>query len=311
MKTSTKILGIATAGAVLCLMGGAPASSADGPFTIGLGQPNVEHPYRVGGTNRAKDWVAKHPELVKNLIVVDGRRDSAVQLNGLEDLLVRGVDALVLSPNDSNALAPIGQEAKRKGVPLIIFDRKLNVPDDQIAAYVGADNVDMGRVAGRYIADKIGGKGVVIQLEGTPGASATVDRKAGFEEIMAKHPGIKFFSYVGHYRRYEAVTAMEDAIVAHPDAVAVYAHNDTMALGAAEVLRERGKKNVVVIGMDGAKEGCDGVAKGEITGSVFYPTMFPEALITAIKILKGEKVPAKTMLDTPLITKANHAEICK
>ena len=151
----------------------------------------------------------------------------------------------------------------------------------------------------------------MIQLEGTPGASATVDRKAGFEEVMAKNPGIKFFSYVGDYRRYEAVKAMEDAIVAHPDAVAVYAHNDTMALGASEVLDERGKKGLIVIGMDGGKEGCDGVAKGDITGSVYYPTMFPEALVTAVNILQGKSVAAKTMLDTPLIIKANHAEICK
>jgi ribose transport system substrate-binding protein len=208
-------------------------------------------------------------------------------------------------------LAPIGESAKRKGIPLIVFDRKLNVPADQVAAFVGGDNVEMGRVAGRYIAEKLGGKGKVIQLEGTPGASATVDRKAGFEEVVAKYPDIKVVSYVGHYRRHEAVAAMEDAVVAHSDVNAVYAHNDSMALGGSQVLRERGKKDIIVIGMDGGKEGCDGVSSGEITGSVYYPTMFPEALETAVKILRGEPVPKVTMLETPLITKDNVSELCK
>ena len=161
MRTTSKALSLTLAGAALLLTASIPAVAGDGPYTIGLGQPNVEHPYRVGGTNRAKAWAAEHPDLIKQLIVVDGRRDSATQLNGLEDLLVRGVDALVMSPNDSNALAPIapGSEAQERAI--VVFDRKLNVSDDLIAAYVGGDNVEMGRVAGRYIADKLGGKGVV------------------------------------------------------------------------------------------------------------------------------------------------------
>ena len=311
MKISLKKLGIVMLIVFLGIAMGQLAFAKDKGFVIGLSQPNMEHPYRVGGTNKAKAWAEAHKDLIAELILVDGRRNSAVQLDALEDLLVRGVDAIVMSPNDSDALAPIGESAKRKGIPIIAFDRKLNVPDDQIAAFVGGDNVEMGRVAGRYIAEKLGGKGKVIQLEGTPGASATVDRKAGFEEIMAKYPDIKVVSFVGHYRRHEAVAAMEDAVVANPDVQAVYAHNDSMALGGSQVLRERGIKDIIVIGMDGGKEGCDGVASGEITGSVYYPTMFPEALETAVSLLQGKDVSKVTMLETPLITKDNMADICK
>lgn len=287
----------------------APMAASAQEIEIGVAQPNLEHPYRVGGVERAKAWDEAHEDV--KLTVVDGRRDSATQLSGIEDLITRHVDAIVMSPNDSKALAPIADTAKRAEIPLIIFDRKLDVPDTDYATYIGADNVEMGRVAARFVIEKIGEEGKVIQLEGTPGASATVDRKQGFEEEIAKHPGIEVVSYVGHYRLQEAVAAMEDAVTAHRDVKAVFAHNDTMALGAAQVLGEQKIDGVVTVGMDGATEGCEGVASGKLTGSVYYPTMFPEALDLAMKVLAGEKVEKTTLLDTPMITKETHDTYCK
>jgi len=291
------------------LFASAPIVAQTKKTVIGLGQPNVEHPYRVGGISRAKDWAAKNPNV--ELVIVDGRRNSAVQLAGLEDLLVRGVDVLVIAPNDSSALAGIAATAKAKKVPIVVFDRRLNVPTTDFAAFIGSDNVAMGRVAGEYLAKAVGGKGTIIQLEGTQGASATIDRKKGFEEVMKNYPDIRIVNYVGEYRMAEAVKAMEDGVVAHPNVAAVYSHNDTMGLAANKVLTERGKKDVPVIGMDGAKEGCDGIRDGKLTGSVYYPTMFPEALETAMKVVRGESVPKETMLDTPLITKDNWAKFCQ
>jgi ribose transport system substrate-binding protein len=276
---------------------------------IGIAQPNLEHPYRVGGVERAKAWGAAHPEV--KLTIVDGRRDSAVQLSGIEDLVTRRVDAIVMSPNDSTALAPAADAAARAGIPLIVFDRKLDAPESNIAAFIGADNVEMGRVAARFIVQQIGETGVVIQLEGTPGASASVDRKKGFEEELAKHKGLKVFSYVGHYRLQEAVNAMEDGVTAHRDVKAVFAHNDTMALGAAQVLAERKIPGVATVGMDGASEGCKGITEGKLTGSVYYPTMFPEALELAVKVLDKQPVAKATFVQTPMITKETWSSYCK
>jgi ribose transport system substrate-binding protein len=276
---------------------------------IGIAQPNLEHPYRVGGIERAKAWGAAHPEV--KLTIVDGRRDSAVQLSGIEDLVTRRVDAIVMSPNDSTALAPAADAAARAGIPLIVFDRKLDAPESKIAAFIGADNVEMGRVAARFIVQQIGEDGVVIQLEGTPGASASVDRKKGFEEEIGKHKGLKVYSYVGHYRLQEAVNAMEDGVTAHRDVKAVFAHNDTMALGAAQVLAERKIPGVVTVGMDGASEGCKGITEGKLTGSVYYPTMFPEALELAVKVLDKQPVQKATFVQTPMITKETWSSYCK
>lgn len=295
-----------TAASGLALLG--TAVQAQDQTRIGLSQPNLEHPYRTAGVADAKEWAAEHPEV--ELVIVDGRRDSAVQMSSVEDLLVQQVDAILISPNESDALAPVAAEAKAQDVPLIVFDRRLNVPESDYVAYVGADNVEMGRVAGRFIAEELGGEGKVIQLEGSPGASATTDRKAGFEEVMADQKGVEVVSYVGHFRTHEAAAAMEDALVAHADVDAVYAHNDSMALGAAQVLAERGMEDIPIVGMDGGEEGCQGIRDERITATVLYPTMFPEALEVTMAALKGEDVPKTQMLETPLITTENVDEHC-
>jgi ribose transport system substrate-binding protein len=296
---------VASMGIVLCAT---PGFAQAKKILIGLSQPNVEHPYRVAGVKAAQEWVKKHPEV--ELIVADGRRDSAKQLADVEDLITRKVSIIVIAPNDAKALAPIGEKAKRAGIPIVTFDRVLAAPEDQVAAHIGSDNIEMGRVAARYIAKQLDGKGVVIQIEGTPGASATVDRKKGFEEQIAKSPGIKVAaSMVGHYRRHEAMQGMEDAITANPKIGAVYCHNDEMAFGALQALEARNSaKGVIVTGMDGSQVAMQAINDGKLTGTVYYHHMFPEALELAMKVLKGERVPKVTMLETPFVTKDNVAQ---
>jgi ribose transport system substrate-binding protein len=204
----------------------------------------------------------------------------------------------------------IGEKAKRASIPIVTFDRVLVVPEDLVAAHIGSDNIEMGRVVVRYMARKLDGKGIVIQIEGTPGASATVDRKKGFEEEIAKYPGIKIAaSFVGHYRRHDALQVMEDAITANPKIDAVYCHNEEMAFGALQALEARGRaKGVIVTGMDGLQPAMQSINEGKLTGTVYYHHMFPEALELAMKVLKGEQVPKVTMVETPFVTKENVAK---
>ncbi len=305
MRSVRQVLGVIAAGALGAVLLVSPGATQGKKILIGLSQPNVEHPYRVAGVKAAQEWVKKHPEV--ELIVADGRRDSAKQLADVEDLISRKVNIIVIAPNDAKALAPIGEKAKAAKIPIVTFDRELAVPPDQIAAHIGSDNIEMGRVAARFIAKKLEGKGVVIQIEGTPGASATVDRKKGFEEEIAKSPGIKLAaSLVGHYRRHEAMQAMEDAITANPKIDAVYCHNDEMALGAMQALEARNRdKGVIVTGMDGLQSTMKDIKDGKVTGTVYYHHMFPEALELAMKVLKGEQVPKRTLVETPFVSKEN------
>ncbi len=300
-------IGLVVVLALVVLLPGSSVAQAK-KIVIGLSQPNVEHPYRVAGVKAAQEWAKQHPEV--ELIVADGRRDSAKQMADVEDLITRKVNIIVIAPNDAKALAPIGEKAKRAGIPIVTFDRVLAVPEDQVAAHIGSDNVEMGRVVARYVGKKLDGKGIVIQIEGTPGASATVDRKKGFEEEIAKYPGIKIAaSLVGHYRRHDALQVMEDAITANPKIDMVYCHNEEMAFGALQALEARGRaKGVIVTGMDGLQPAMQSINEGTLTGTVYYHHMFPEALELAMKVLKGERVPKVTMLETPFVTKENVAQ---
>ncbi len=143
---------VALAAALLAAgLGGTPSAFAQTKkVVIGLSQPNVEHPYRVAGVKAAEAWAKARPGV--ELIVADGRRDSAKQLADVEDLLTRKIDILVIAPNDANAIAPIAARARAAGIPIVTFDRKLAVPPDMIAAHIGSDNVEMGRIAARFIA---------------------------------------------------------------------------------------------------------------------------------------------------------------
>jgi len=278
-------------------------------FTFGFSQPNMEHPYRVLGTSQAKEWASKNPNV--QLILADGRRDSAIQMSTIEDLLSRKVNVVVMSPNDSTALVPIVDVIRKAGIPIVNFDRRLAVPDDKIAAYIGADDVEMGRMAARAMVEKIGTTGKIIQLEGNPGGSGTINRKKGFEEVIAQYPGLKIISYVANFRLHEAVAVMEDAVTAHRDLKGVYGHNDSMAMGAVKVLDEKKIPGVTIVGIDGGEEGCEGVKSGKMHASVYYPTLMPQALEIALAVAKGQNVQKVTLLDTPLITSKTFDQICK
>lgn len=295
--------------AAVMAIGFSGQAGAQQPLVFGFSQPNMEHPYRVLGTNQARAWAAQNPSV--QLVLADGRRDSAVQMQTIEDLIARKVNVIIMSPNDSTALVPIVEVIRKAGVPIVNFDRRLAVPDDQLAAYIGADDVEMGRMAARAMIEKIGTSGKVIQLEGNPGGSGTINRKKGFEEVMSKHPGIRIISYVANFRLHEAVAVMEDALTAHRDLKGVYGHNDSMAMGAVQVLEEKKIAGVTVVGIDGGEEGCHGVRSGKMHASVYYPTLMPQALDIALAVARGQPVPKITLLDTPLITSQTVDQICK
>lgn len=269
---------------------------------IGLSMPNMSHPYRRAIAEGAQKAVEKYDNVT--LIITDAQKNSMKQIADVEDLIVQQCDVIVMAPNQADALVPAVEAIKNAGLPLVIFDRSVN--SDKYDVFIGGDNIEMGRQAGRYIVDKLNGKGVVVQLEGTPGASATIERKQGFEEIIKQYPDIKLYSYNGDFRRHQALSVMEDVVQSLKIIDAVFAANEEMAFGALQALEGTSyKDNVVVVGMDGLPEGLEGIKNGELDATVKYPTCMPEAIDIAIKLVKGEKVPRKITLPSPVITIEN------
>ena len=161
--------------------------------------------------------------------------DSRRQMEQIRKFVGEGVDLLIISPNQANTITPAVEEAFSAGIPVILFDRKID--SDKYTAFIGADNVEIGHILGHYLADVLGGKGKIVEIQGLEGSSPAIDRHKGFVEALSEHPGMQLIaSPYGGWLEEEGRKAMEALIKdgVRPDAV--FAQNDRMARGAYEAL---------------------------------------------------------------------------
>lgn len=293
--------------AILCIltlsMCSASTIAANKEIKIGLSLPTMQHGLQRARAAQAVNAAMHHVDV--RVIVTDARRDSLKQLADIESFIAQGVDIVLMCPNDSQALVQAATELKKAGIPLITFDRSLSC--DDVLCHVGVDNVEVGRKVGRFVEEQLNGKGKIIMIEGQPGASATIERRDGFMEIMKQAPGLELIlDQTAQYQRHLALGVMENALLAHSHIDAVYCHNDEMALGASVAVANAGRtKEMLIIGVDGQKEMLKGVLDGTVTATVVTPTLFPQVFDVAMQVLNGESVPQKIVIDAPLVTKEN------
>jgi len=271
---------------------------------IGFSQANLGEPWRVAMNAEIAEAAKAHPDL--EIVYADAQQDNARQVADVENFLRQKVDLLIISPNEAKPLTPIVKRAFESGVPVIVLDREIE--GDSYTTFIGADNRAIGRAAGDFVAEALGGKGNVVEIRGLPGSTPARDRSDGFREAMAAHPGIRIVhDPVANWLREEAMTQMEAALSAHESIDLVYAHNDPMAVGAWLAARAKGRDSTIrFVGIDGLP-GLDGgrqaVADGKLAATFVYPTGGREALQIAVKILAGDSVPHRVTLPTEKITR--------
>lgn len=285
------------------------AAFAQDKIKIGFSQATMNHPWRVAMVEGNKKYAAEHyPDV--DLIVTDGNNDATKQVADVESLIAQGIKVLMISPLTEQALTPVVKEAMDAGIKVVTLDRKVNTP---VTVHVGGENLPLGVGAGEFLAKKLNGKGKIIELQGTAGASATIDRNKGFAEAIAKHPDMKVVASQNcDYTRDKAVKFMEDMVQRFgPGQIqAVYAHNDEMALGAIQVLEAAGRLNeVAVVGIDGQETAFEAIKQGKLAATFVYPFVAPEGIETAYKVAKGEKVPETITLPTVSVTPDNIADM--
>ena len=191
-----------------------------GDITIGFSQTAFNHPWRIAMLAALQAEACRHPNI--KLIVLDGNVDVAKQSNDVRDLLARGVDAVLLSPVKSAALAPAARAVMSAGIPLIVMDR--DVPTDK-TLFIGQSNVTMGEGVAAKMAKDLGGKGNIVVITGLKGSSPAVDRDQGMKNVLAKYPDIKVLAVGdGQWIRDPAVPLMEDFLTAYPKIDAVFSH---------------------------------------------------------------------------------------
>ncbi|PZR00906.1 MAG: ribose ABC transporter substrate-binding protein [Cereibacter sphaeroides] len=250
---------------------------------IGFSQGTMNHPWRVAMVEGNKAWAAANLPNVE-LIVTDGQNDSGKQVTDVESLMAQGVDVLMISPLTAQALTPIVQDVMAAGTPVVALDRKVNAP---VSYYITAQNIPIAQAAGEFFAKQLGGKGNIVEIEGTAGSSAADERKSGFDGVIAQYPDMKIIATQnGDFLRENAQKFMEDVLqrFGPGEIQGVYAHNDEMAFGALQALEAAGRADeVMVTGIDGQNNAIQAVADGKLFATFTFPYVAPEGIQYAYK----------------------------
>lgn len=272
---------------------------------IGFSQGTLNHPWRVAMVEGNKAWAEANLPNVE-LIITDGQNDSAKQVTDVESLMAQGIDVLMISPLTAQALTPIVSDVMAAGIPVVALDRSVNA---DVTSYITAQNEPIARKAGEFFAQQLGGKGNIVQIEGTAGASAAAERKSGFEEIIAQHPDMKIIATQNaDFLRENATKFMEDTLqrFGPGEIQGVYAHNDEMALGAIAAIEAAGRQDeILVTGLDGQNNAIQAVKDGKMFATFTFPYVAPEGIQYAYSICAGEEVPANVILESATIDASN------
>ena len=274
--------------------------------------------YRIGVSQCSQDdWRAKmndeinreimfHEDAVAEIRSADD--SSAKQIADIRYFVDNGFDIIIVSPNEAEALTPIIKEVYEKGIPVVIFDRNIN--GDTYTARIGVDDRGLGRSAAHY-ALHLSGKGAkAIEIYGLKGSTPAEGRHEGFVSEFEKNGGILLTSVASNWNKEDAEAAVDSLLEIYSDVDLIYAHNDRMAIGASEVARRHGRRDIRIIGIDAAPNiGIKAVADSVIDATFLYPTEGHRLIQTALAILKNEPYKKETILPVSSAVDLTNADI--
>ncbi|WP_369259524.1 substrate-binding domain-containing protein [Streptomyces sp. R35] len=281
------------------------SSSAATTPKLGLSLSTLNNPFFVQIKAGAQEEAKK---LGADLTVTDAQNDASQQANQLQNFTSSGIGSIIVNPVDSDAAGPAVRAANKADIPVVGVDRGVNKADT--AALVASDNIAGGKLGAKAMAEKLGGKGKIVILQGLAGTSASRERGAGFAEGLKAYPGIEVVAQQpADFDRTKGLDVMTNLLQAHPDIQGVFAENDEMALGAIKALGSKAGTSVSVIGFDGTPDGLTAVKAGTLYASVAQqPKQLGRiAVENALKAAEGKKVEKTVMVPVKVVTKENVA----
>lgn len=278
--------------------------TTEAQWTVGFSNATFEDPWRQVQNEEMDRAAKKHPEL--ELEIADGQNKNDMQIETVNSFLQQDIDLLIISPREADPLTSTVKEAYER-IPVIVIDRNINEP--AYTCFIGGNNTKIGEAAANLVVEHFAGQPAkIVEIEGIQAATATDDRKAGFEKVIAEHSNLEIiYDQPGDYKRAPAQEVMTAALQTHKQIDCVYAHNDEMALGAYQAAKEVGREGeMIIIGIDAVQtEAIKAVMDGKLYASYFYPTCGKDAIEVALKILNGEDVDKEIELETIEITQEN------
>jgi ribose transport system substrate-binding protein len=306
----TLVTGLALLVLLTCQRGNDPSGNKP---TVALVLKTLNNPFFIDMQKGAQETAQK---LGVRLLVQAAERELDVekQMQIVETLIQSKVSALCVTPSGSKEIVPAIVKANRAAIPVIIVDTRVDSQTLQqaggtVAAFIGSDNFEGGRLAGEYLAKRLGQKGKVAVLEGIPGHETGDSRLKGFKQALANYPGVQILSsQTANWERDQGYNVFQNMLQSHPDLQALFACSDLMALGAIEAIAAAGKRGkITVVGFDALPEAREAVQKGMMDATIAQSPMEMGAIAveSASRLLKGETVPKDISVKIQLVTREN------
>jgi ribose transport system substrate-binding protein len=279
-------------------------SAAQQKITIGVSLAQDDNPFYIA---MLKGIRARAGELGWDVATVSANEDKVKQINGVQDLIARGVKGILISPIDAVGVNAAYDAAKAANIPIISIARGSTSPNQTL--HVAMDEKQIGRDIAEWTAKAIGDEGKVAMLLGPSGAPTFRNLGDGYAEVMAKYPKIQIaFRSDGPLTRERGVKQAEDALVANPDLKAIYAANDDVALGAMQAVVAAGRTDkTIVTGMNGVPPALHAIKDGKLAMTVeLNPVQWGKLGVDVLATyLKGEKVEPRVFIKHVIIDKTN------
>ncbi len=275
-------------------------------YTIGFSQCTTNDAWRRAMLAGMEKELSFHPNVQFQML--DAHNNSNLQQQQVQELIRQRVDLLIISPNQSGPLTALAEAAYNQGIPVVVLDRRTT--SRLYTAYVGGNNQEVGRTAGRYAAQLLHQRGHVLEILGTPGSSPAADRDQGFRQALGAYPGVQLVAqFAGDWQAASVLRHLPAVLRAHPDTDLIFAHNDPMARAAYQVVQRLGWANRMrIIGVDGLPgpgNGLQLVEDGALNATLLYPTGGEEAIRTALRILRHEPYEKENVLGTMVVDSTN------
>ncbi|MBC8767673.1 substrate-binding domain-containing protein [Arenibacter sp. BSSL-BM3] len=273
---------------------------------IGFSQAMLNDEWRQSMNNAMEVQASLYSNVT--LSISNANYNVQQQIAQLKEFISDTVDIIIVSPIQSKPITPIVEEAMNAGIPVLVVDRKTD--NQKYTAYVGADNIEVGRNAAKIIVSNVQDSLRVIEIRGLAGSSPADERSLGFHQILDKFPKIKFAGTIeGDWEKESITESLRELLSRTGPVDYIFAHNDRMAKGAWEIARNLGMEGQIKIigvdGLNGPNGGIQLVKDGVLNATILYPTGGAEAIKIALKILNAEVVPTNNILSTTVIDQFN------
>ena len=275
-------------------------------YKIGFSQTGINDEWRKSMNQAMEIQAGFYPEF--ELKILDSEDDIENQIKNIEQLISEKVDILIVSPIKSKPITPIVEKVFKSGIPVLIVDRKTD--GDNYTAYLGGDNYEVGTNAANYLASLTNENKKIIEIKGLAGSSPALERSLGFSDVINSTKNLQVVKAIeGNWESYSIKDSLRNVLESVKDVDYIFAHNDRMALGAWEIVKEKKlQDHIKIIGVDGLNGpngGIQLVKEGKLLATILYPTGGDEAIRLALKILNGERVAKNNILSTTVIDSRN------